>query len=201
MADKRISELDKATVLIDTDKFLIEQDNQAKVAEALMFRRYAEKAGRDAAGELQRGYTGEEGDTGNGIATVKRTSGSGAPGTVDTYTMTFTDGTKTTYKVTNGADGINGKAIFNITVPKEGWTEKTYIQTITLDVEGLLATDTFLIDIDISNSSNYSVYSTWLEEWCGLLEASCTTNGKLDLKWDKSNVPTSDIRANIIALR
>jgi hypothetical protein len=48
---------------------------------------------------------GEPGDAGRGIVSIARTSGTGAPGTVDTYTITYTDGTTDTYQVRNGADG------------------------------------------------------------------------------------------------
>lgn len=42
---------------------------------------------------------------GRGIASIVRTGGSGAPGTDDTYTITYTDGTTSTFTVHNGADG------------------------------------------------------------------------------------------------
>lgn len=42
---------------------------------------------------------------GNGIQSIVRTSGTGAPGTRDTYTITMTDGTKAAFTVYNGADG------------------------------------------------------------------------------------------------
>lgn len=45
------------------------------------------------------------GFTGNGIKSVKRTSGDGSAGTLDTYTITFTDDSTTTFEVYNGADG------------------------------------------------------------------------------------------------
>ena len=48
------------------------------------------------------GIQGPQGETGNGIATIVKTSTSGL---VDTYTITFTDGTTTTFEVTNGQDG------------------------------------------------------------------------------------------------
>ena len=48
------------------------------------------------------GDTGETGPTGNGIASITKTSTSGL---VDTYTITYTDGTTTTFEVTNGEDG------------------------------------------------------------------------------------------------
>lgn len=49
-----------------------------------------------------KGDTGNPGATGNGIASIAKT---GTSGLVDTYTITFTDGTTTTFTVTNGQDG------------------------------------------------------------------------------------------------
>lgn len=57
------------------------------------------------------GADGEDGATGapgRGILTIERTSGTGAPGTVDTYTITYTDLTTSTFTVRNGADGTGG---------------------------------------------------------------------------------------------
>ncbi len=48
---------------------------------------------------------GTPGADGRGIVDVARTSGNGAAGTVDTYTITYTDGTTSTFAVHNGADG------------------------------------------------------------------------------------------------
>lgn len=50
----------------------------------------------------EKGETGATGATGNGIASIEKT---GTSGLVDTYTITYTDGTTTTFTVTNGADG------------------------------------------------------------------------------------------------
>ena len=50
------------------------------------------------------GETGATGATGNGIASIAKT---GTSGLVDTYTITFTDGTTTTFDVTNGAEAID----------------------------------------------------------------------------------------------
>ena len=52
-----------------------------------------------------KGDTGEKGDAGNGIASITKT---GTSGLVDTYTVTYTDGTSTTFTVTNGAKGDKG---------------------------------------------------------------------------------------------
>ena len=48
------------------------------------------------------GDTGATGETGNGIESIEKT---GTSGLVDTYTITFTDGTTTTFDITNGEDG------------------------------------------------------------------------------------------------
>jgi len=56
--------------------------------------------------------------TDNGIVSIARTSGNGAAGTDDTYTITFTNGTTTTFVVHNGSNGTNGnngKGITSIT--------------------------------------------------------------------------------------
>ena len=52
--------------------------------------------------EGEKGDTGATGPTGNGIATITKTSTSGL---VDTYTITYTNGNTTTFDVTNGEDG------------------------------------------------------------------------------------------------
>lgn len=53
-----------------------------------------------------KGDPGDPGAPGNGIQSINRTSGTGAPGTTDTYTITLTDGRTTSFNVYNGADGI-----------------------------------------------------------------------------------------------
>lgn len=55
--------------------------------------------------EVTTGAPGEDGAPGRGIVSVVRTSGTGAPGTTDTYTITYTDATTSTFFVYNGADG------------------------------------------------------------------------------------------------
>ena len=51
------------------------------------------------------GDPGPKGDPGNGIASILLKSGNHAPGTTDTYEITFTDGTTFDFLVYNGADG------------------------------------------------------------------------------------------------
>lgn len=51
------------------------------------------------------GDPGDPGDDGRGIVSIVRTSGTGAAGTTDTYTITYTDNTTSTFEVYNGKDG------------------------------------------------------------------------------------------------
>ena len=60
-------------------------------------------------GTLQEWLASLNGADGLGIVEVNRTSGDGSAGTVDTYTITYTDGTTSTFTVRNGSNGINGK--------------------------------------------------------------------------------------------
>jgi len=61
-----------------------------------------------------KGDTGTTGATGNGISSIARTSGTGAAGTTDTYTITYTSGATTTFNVVNGANGAAGRGISSI---------------------------------------------------------------------------------------
>lgn len=51
------------------------------------------------------GATGPQGPQGVGISSIEKTS---VNGLVDTYTLTYTDNTTSTFTVTNGSDGQNG---------------------------------------------------------------------------------------------
>lgn len=61
-------------------------------------------------GQLQgaAGAQGPTGAAGRGVSSVVLTSGDHSPGTLDTYTMYFTDSTSMQYMVYNGADGKEG---------------------------------------------------------------------------------------------
>ena len=63
-----------------------------------------------------KGDKGNTGLTGNGIASVARTAGNGSAGTTDTYTITFTDATTSSFSVTNGANGEVMQADLNTAI-------------------------------------------------------------------------------------
>lgn len=58
---------------------------------------------------------GADGSKGVGIASITRTSGTGAAGTTDTYTITLTDGSTSTFTVYNGKDGASGSGSSAVT--------------------------------------------------------------------------------------
>ena len=61
--------------------------------------------GNTAGPQGPQGQQGEKGDVGNGIVSVVLTS---STGNQDTYTITYTDGTTSSFVVTNGENGIQG---------------------------------------------------------------------------------------------
>lgn len=66
------------------------------------------------------GATGAKGADGRGIVSITRTSGNGAAGTVDTYTITYSDATTSTFPVRNGADGTAAGITIDGTVTSTG---------------------------------------------------------------------------------
>lgn len=75
------------------------------------------------------GEKGDTGDTGNGIESIEKTSTSGL---VDTYTITYTDGTETTFDLTNGQDGADGQDGHSsvVTATKSGGVTTIYIDGV-----------------------------------------------------------------------
>ncbi|MBE5800056.1 MAG: SGNH/GDSL hydrolase family protein [Clostridiales bacterium] len=68
------------------------------------------------------GAVGPEGPTGRGIQSIMRTAGNGAAGTVDTYTVYYTDGGTWTYQVHNGTTGPQGPAGYTPVRGTDYWT-------------------------------------------------------------------------------
>jgi hypothetical protein len=60
------------------------------------------------------GTDGVNGEDGRGIVTIDKTDGDGSEGTTDTYTITYTDDSTSTFEVYNGADG-NPTALEDLT--------------------------------------------------------------------------------------
>lgn len=200
MADRKISELPKASTIIDTDKFLLEQDSQAKMLEAYLFRQYAEIAGRNAAGQLKQGDKGEKGETGNGIVSIAKTAGTSAPGTFDTYTISYTDIPSQTMRVYNGADGAAGVFTATATLLANAWTAEweagdVWIQYV--DVPGLLSSDQPIMSYDFPSGTGLGVQSAIKEEWNVL--RSWTGDGRLAVRM--IGKPTHEIMIRLFCVR
>ncbi len=78
-----------------------------------------------------RGLPGIDGDDGRGIVSIARTTGTGAPGTTDTYTITYTFGPTSTFNVVNGADGRGVVSIARTSGTGAAGTTDTYTITYT----------------------------------------------------------------------
>ena len=129
MADKTIGQLTAATQLNDQDLMVLEQGGTAKKMAGSVLKQYVVGQGGIDHITLNADYTltvtytsgqswttptsirgaqgaqgnpGADGEDGNGIVSVAKT---GTSGLIDTYTITFTDGTTSTFTVTNGEDG------------------------------------------------------------------------------------------------
>ena len=92
MADKRIDELEAAASVTPNDLFVLEQAGVAKKLTSFILEQWllALAQGR------------------GGITSIAKTSSTGTNPVVDTYTITFSDASTTTFNVTNGVKGDTG---------------------------------------------------------------------------------------------
>ena len=105
---------DENTLVYDIDKVKVSTELDVTVAadDLLMFKNgyiaVIDAVGYNyvvIVGESAQEFIGRQGETGNGIVSITKT---GTVGLVDTYTIAFTNGTSTTFNVTNGATGAQG---------------------------------------------------------------------------------------------
>lgn len=76
------------------------------------------------------GPIGPKGNTGSSIKSIDRVSGSGSPGSIDTYTVTLTDNTiGGSFNVYNGRDGFGLGEHLTVFLSASGWGA-TYMQTV-----------------------------------------------------------------------
>ena len=103
---------------------------------------------------------GDDGEAGNGIASITKT---GTSGLVDTYTITYDDGTTTTFTVTNGSDASVtiqtswGSTTSDSKVPSEKLTKDTLDTKIAKSsTSGLVKNDGTIMSSG-TGSSNWAV--------------------------------------------
>ena len=154
------------------------------------------------------------GAAGNGIASIVLKSGTHAPGTTDTYEITFTDGTTFDFFVYNGANGTGagdmlaatydpqGKAqdifayadaksnkavAFTVTLSASGWSGKA--QTVS-DARFLTGNYAYSVAPD---SGSFAAYGESV-----IYADNVTTAGKM--QFHCGEVPTADLTVNILRM-
>jgi hypothetical protein len=143
---------------------------------------------------VMHGYAGTEeqwllslvGETGNGIQSIEKTS---TVDKVDTYTVTYTDSTTTTFTVTNGTDGINGREVeivndgTNIKWRYAGTTEWTTI----VSVASITGTDGREIELQVTTTHIQWRYAGG--SWTNLIALSSITgaNGRGIISIEKTS--------------
>lgn len=110
-----------AIVNMELDVTTLGPDADATASGALVDGKYVLSLGIPQGQKGDTGNQGIQGVTGVGISKVELTGGNHAAGTMDTYTIYFTDGTTTTFQIYNGANGEgSGDFMANGTVPMTG---------------------------------------------------------------------------------
>ena len=110
-----------AIVNMELDVTTLGPDADATASGALVDGKYILSLGIPQGQKGDTGNQGIQGVTGVGISKVEQTGGNHAAGTMDTYTIYFTDGTTTTFQIYNGANGEgSGDFLANGTVPMTG---------------------------------------------------------------------------------
>ena len=158
MADKRIDELEEALTITANDLFVLEQANTAK-----------KLSGQTMTAMLTALANGH-----GGIASIAKTGTAGTDPVVDTYTITYADGTSSTFTVTNGlkgdtgAQGPTGPSGANITILStsiayQEWTSGTQYPTGTwVNNPPAVAQGNYLwtrVIVNYSDGSNTVAYS------------------------------------------
>ena len=107
-------------------------------------------------GKSAKGERGDKGDDGRSILTVIKTS---SYGLVDTYTITYSDGTTSTFTVTNGKDGKDGSSVLTgngIPASTLGNNGDSYIDVDTWDYY-IKEDDEWVLSGNISYKEKYVV--------------------------------------------
>lgn len=126
----------------------------------------------------EQGEKGETGDTGNGITSITKTA---TAGLVDTYTILFTDGTTTTFTVTNGANGsgsvadvwVDGESVLDGDTAKIDLTGKADVSDIPENVSDLTNDSGFITSPNV-------VYCTCSTASGTVLKEATIVSGTLD---------------------
>ena len=123
------------------------------------------------------GPQGETGATGNGILSIQKTA---TAGLVDTYTTTFTNGTTTTFDVTNGEDGEVTQKQLDETNENVSW-----LQTLTEQMPHVAGQGT---DLSLESVLNYRLMK-FLPQGVSSQESTTGKNLFHILDWSATTIP------------
>lgn len=137
------------------------------------------------------GIQGVKGDTGNGIVSITKTA---TAGLVDTYTILYTDGTTSTFNVTNGANGsgsvadvwVNGESVL------DGDTAKVTVPTKVSDLSNDSGFITGETDPTVPAWAKASSKPTYTASEVGALPSSTVIPSKTSDLTNDSGFITSD---------
>lgn len=117
------------------------------------------------------GEKGESGDDGKGVVSITKTS---TADNVDTYTITYTDGTTSAFEVTNGVTTVSSSAVnLTGTLTAGGWSDTVpYTQTVT--VTGLSANGNPILDLVVSADTATGISEN--KEWAYITKAETAEN-------------------------
>ena len=138
-----------------------------------------------------RGEQGEEGEQGPagadgvGIASVALISGTHAPGTLDTYRITLTDGSTYDFQVYNGADGQGSAVSVAITIAASDWSSKTCTKSVT----GVTSSNNIIVSPDPASFLEY-----------GSAQIRATAQGSGTVTFACETVPAGSIDVNVLIL-
>lgn len=149
---------------------------------------------------------------GVGIASIEKTAGTGAPGTVDTYTITLTDGSTTQFTVYNGEDGQGTGDMTAAVYDTQGKNTDIFIYTdgkrpvpftVTLTAAGWSGNAQTVSDARFIPDGYAYIVSPdegSYEDWANAMVRAGDVTASGQMPFECSETPQTDLTANILRL-
>lgn len=136
------------------------------------------------------GQDGADGEDGRGIVSVEKT---GTQGLVDTYTITYTDGTTSTFEVTNGQSGGGGTSNYNELTNKPSINGVTLIGNKTSSDLGVQ--DALVSGTNIKTINNQSILGSGNIDIQGDIAVEATARANADTNLQNQITQEAQARA------
>lgn len=147
---------------------------------------------------------GAPGEPGRSVVSIIRTEGDGSPGTDDTYTITYSDGSINTFTIHNGADGGGGSGVsdYNLLENKPTINGVEISGNMSLTSLGIPSTDEVPTKLsELTNDAGYltsetdplfnaSIASTITQENLDNWNSKSTFSGNYNDLTNKPTIPT-----------